>query len=82
MAEGWINLFVNAQNAGNKPHYSGYLKIDGVDHEFALWPAKEGKKGFTGKYKPRQTKQSKPEKSATDEAYDKIAKALDTEIPF
>jgi hypothetical protein len=57
MAEGYINLFVQDDYAGtNRPHYKGFLKIDGVEHEFALWPAREGKKGFSGKYKPKQAK--------------------------
>lgn len=52
--EGYINLFLNEHEGTNRPHYKGYLKIDGVDHEFALWPAKDRKKGFTGKYKLKQ----------------------------
>lgn len=55
MAEGYLNLFINDyhQDGDNKPHYKGFLKIDGVEHEFALWPNKDGKKGFSGKYKPK-----------------------------
>lgn len=56
MSEGYINLFQNTDISGKKPHFKGYIKIDGVDHEFALWPAKDGKKGFSGKYKPKQEK--------------------------
>ena len=57
--EGYVNLFVQENVSGtNRPHYKGYLKIDGVDHEFALWPNKDGKQGFSGKYKPVTPKES------------------------
>jgi len=51
--EGYINLFVQDNTENRRPHFKGFLKIDGVDHEFALWPAENGKKGFSGKYKPK-----------------------------
>ena len=54
MSEGYVNLFQNEHEGTNRPHYKGYIKIDGVDHEFALWPNKDGKKGYSGKYKPKQ----------------------------
>jgi len=61
MSEGYITLFVNAdgmnQPSSKKPHYKGFIKIEGVDHEFALWPAKDDKKGFSGKYKPKGQQQ-------------------------
>ena len=58
MPEGYVNLFEQQDYAGtNRPHFKGFLKIDGVEHEFALWPAREGKKGYSGKYKPKQPKQ-------------------------
>jgi hypothetical protein len=76
--EGYVNLFENSDKTGNKPHFKGYLKIDGVDHEFALWPAKEGKKGFSGKYKVKAEKEAKPEeKSAPKATFDDSQ-----EIPF
>jgi hypothetical protein len=55
--EGYINLFINdyKSDGDNKPNFKGYLKIDGVDHEFALWPNREGKQGYSGKYKPKNT---------------------------
>ena len=89
MAEEYINLFPQDDYAGtNRPHYKGFLKIDGVDHEFALWPAKEGKKGFSGKYKPKQAKQQ--ESSATGAIVEEAKKQfpgakevpLDDPIPF
>lgn len=49
--EGYINLFVVEDTQNNRPHYRGNLKIDGVKHEFALWPNRDGKQGFSGKYK-------------------------------
>lgn len=52
--EGYINLFLNEHEGTNRPHYKLLFKIDGVDHEAALWPQKDGKKGFTGKYKLKQ----------------------------
>lgn len=85
MAEGYVNLFLNEHEGTNRPHYKGYFKIDGVDHEFALWPVKEGKKGFSGKYKPKQAgpEQSNPE---IDAAYAKVESAINQddkqEIPF
>ena len=51
MSEGYINLFMCDDTSGNKPTFKGFMKIEGVDHEFALWPNKNGKKGFSGKYK-------------------------------
>lgn len=56
MSEGYVNLFICDDTSGNKPSFKGFFKIDGVDHEFALWPAKDGKKGFSGKYKPKENK--------------------------
>jgi hypothetical protein len=52
--EGYVNLFSNEHEGTNKPHFKGFIKIDGIEHEFALWPNKDGKKGFSGKYKPKQ----------------------------
>lgn len=86
MSEGYVNLFVNEDTSGKKPHFKGYLKIDGVDHEFALWPAKDGKKGFSGKYKVREARAIQTKD--TDAAYAQVAAALkpaqtlDDEIPF
>lgn len=54
MSEGYVNLFANEHEGTNRPHFKGYIKIEGVDHEFALWPNKDGKKGYSGKYKPKQ----------------------------
>ena len=80
MAEGYMSLFVQEDFAGtNRPHYKGYIKIDDVDHEFALWPAKEGKKGFTGKYKPKQIKDT--ESSIVKEAK-KIFPGAEVKRPF
>ncbi len=70
MAEGYVNLFENDWAGTNRPHFKGYIKIDGVDHEFALWPQKDGKKGYTGKYKPKQQKET----SATGAIVDEVKK--------
>jgi hypothetical protein len=58
MAEGYLNLFINDyhKDGDNKPHYRALFKIDGVQHEAALWPAKDGKQGFSGKFKPQEEK--------------------------
>ncbi len=80
MSEGYITLFDNTPAEGNRPHYKGYLKIDGVEHEFALWPAKDGKKGFSGKYKPREAREVPP--AAKQEIVKLQATVLDDEIPF
>ncbi len=98
MAEGYVNLFLNEHEGTNKPHYKGYFKIDGVDHEFALWPAKEGKKGYSGKYKPKVPKEvdSNVTQADADKAWADADKKLqpaktvepqsnfepDSEIPF
>lgn len=76
--EGYMNLFLNEHEGTNRPHYKLIFKIDGVDHEAALWPAKEGKKGFTGKYKPKQPKEEDSNVTQADaqEAWDKAKTAL------
>jgi hypothetical protein len=81
MTEGYVNLFIQEDYAGtNRPHYKGFMKIDGVDHEFALWPNREGKKGFSGKYKPKQfVEPSEPAPQPVEAAPNAAA---DSEIPF
>ena len=80
--EGYVNLFDNRPVEGNKPAFKGYFKIDGVEHEFALWAAKDGKKGFSGKYKPKEAKQT-PHNEAKANAYDPQPVDLDGDsIPF
>jgi hypothetical protein len=70
--EGFIDLYQNDDTSGNRPHFRGFLKIDGVKHEFALWPAKEGRKGYSGKYKPHTERQAPVEKPVT----------IDDGVPF
>ena len=65
MAEGYINLFLNEHEGTNRPHYKLSFKIDGVDHEAALWPNREGKAGFSGKYKPKGESAPRQESVAT-----------------
>lgn len=89
--EGYLNLFANSDTSNNKPHFKGFLKIDGVEHEFALWPSKSGK-GFSGKYKPKgiitpetQALLDEQRRQAdTDKAYDEIKRQMPItdEIPF
>lgn len=71
MAEGYVNLFENEWDGTNRPHFKGYLKIDGVDHEFALWPAKEGKKGYSGKFKPKEARPSEESANPAEAALKK-----------
>lgn len=53
MAEGKINIFECDDKTNNKPHFKGYITIDDVVHQVAMWPAKTGR-GFSGTYKPKQ----------------------------
>lgn len=96
--EGYINLFDNNYSEGsNRPHFKGFLKIDGIEHEFALWPNREGKSGYSGKYKPKQPKEpvSNVTQSDADKVWEQAQQALqpkkesvaintllDDEIPF
>lgn len=75
MAEGWVNLFTNEHEGTNRPHFKGTFKIGGDWHEFALWPAKEGKTGYSGKYKPKQLK-AEPQQSDTDKAFAELEKKM------
>lgn len=80
MVEGYVNLFENEHAGTNRPHFKGYMKIDGVDHEFALWPAKEGKKGYSGKFKPKEIKADDQTKAQS--IVDEARKVFDDPIPF
>lgn len=82
MSEGYITLLPLIPE-GTKPFYRGFIKIDGVDHEFALWPAKDGKKGFVGKYKPKEDRPSSPQKrEVSPETQKDLDKLYGEEIPF
>lgn len=91
MSEFYINLFAQEDYAGtNRPHFRATLKIDGVDHECALWPNKDGKKGFSGKAKPK-VPYVKPQESVETGALEEVqrhfpgAKAVEDDgdlIPF
>lgn len=68
MPTGYVNLFQNdTSDNDKKPIFKGYLKIDGVDHEFALWKAKDGKKGYSGKYGPKAAKEAPKQPALDDE---------------
>ena len=84
MAEGYLNLFVQEDYAGtNRPHYKGFFKIDGIDHEFALWPNREGKKGFSGKFKPKELHGQPLADAIIEKAKEVFAvKEDESEIPF
>lgn len=80
MSEFWINLFHNEKKEGNRPHFKALFKIEGVDYECSFWPAKEGKKGYSGKAKPKEAYVT-PETIAP-ETKQAVAAILDDEIPF
>ncbi len=89
MAEFYINLFEQQDYAGtNKPHYKALFKIDGVEHECAFWPNKDGKKGLSGKAKPKVPYAKPQESTATGAIVDEVKKVFpgateaDSEIPF
>lgn len=89
MAEFYINLFEQEDYAGiNRPHFKALFKIDGVEHECAFWPNKDGKKGLSGKAKPKVPYMKAQESAATGVIVDEVKKvfpgatAIDDEIPF
>jgi len=59
MAEGKINFYACEDTSNKKPHFRGFIEIDGKVNEFAAWPAKSGK-GFSGRHKPKQGKPEAP----------------------
>lgn len=81
--EGYVNLFDNEHDGTNRPHFKGYIKIDGIDHEFALWPNKDGKKGYSGKYKPKASVAEK-QNSMADAIKEQFpgASDLNDPVPF
>lgn len=50
--EGFIDIFECEDKSGKKPHFKGYIKINGENHEFAVWPSQKHR-GYSGKYKPK-----------------------------
>lgn len=83
--EFFVNLFESDDKTGKRPHYKILCRIDGVEHECALWPAKEGKKGFTGKMKPKEARVTEHSEAKAN-AYqpEQVSSALDDDqsIPF
>jgi hypothetical protein len=54
MAEFYINLFEQEDYAGtNRPHFKARFKLDDIEYECPFWPNKDGKKGLSGKAKPK-----------------------------
>lgn len=67
MLEGKINFYASEDTSNNKPHFKGFIDIGGKVHEFAVWPAKNGK-GWSGRYKEKAPLVAKePPKEAADE---------------
>lgn len=54
--EGKLNFREQEDKSGKKPHFKGFITIDGEEHEFAAWPAKNGN-GFSGNFKPKQERE-------------------------
>lgn len=86
--EGYLNLYENEDRSGNRPHFKATFKIGEVWHEAALWPAREGKKGFSGKYKAQGKAVSKETQAELEKLYQEptpptvTSTLLDDEIPF
>jgi hypothetical protein len=84
--EFFINLFDNRPAEGKRPHFTILCRIDGVEHECALWPAKDGKKGFSGKLKPKEARVSQHSEAKANayqpEPAPSAGALLDDEIPF
>lgn len=77
--EGYIDLFVQDDTSGNKPHFKGFIKINGEKLEFACWPARSGKRGvYSGKVKPEQVREHREEQRPQTHQ----SPPLDDEIPF
>lgn len=85
--EGKISLFEQTDKSGKRPHFKGYLTIDGQDHEYALWPAKSGN-GFSGQYRPKgvrptQERVIEPEtRQQIDALKESVKPSFDDEIPY
>jgi hypothetical protein len=60
MAEGPIVIIPMEDVSGKKPHFRGFLRINGEDHELSAWPALNGGKGFSGSFKPKGSRKAKP----------------------
>lgn len=76
--EGFIDLFVQDNTEGKKPHFKGFIKINGERFEFACWPAKSGKRGvYSGKVKPAQERNQAPQEQSPGGYL-----GLDDDIPF
>ncbi len=67
--EFYINLYEQNDKSGNRPHYRALMRIDGVQHECAFWPNKDGKAGFSGKTKVKEAKEQTPHNEAKANAY-------------
>lgn len=82
MSEGKINFYQCDDTSGNKPHYRGYVEIDGVVHELAVWPAKNGK-GFSGQYRPKGERGAVNAQAASPQAATPVSDVVDDDlIPF
>ena len=57
-SSGFIDIFVNDNPEGNRPHIKGFVKINGEKLEFAAWPARSGKPGvYSGKVQPERPRE-------------------------
>jgi len=58
--EFYINLFQQEDTSNNRPHFRALMTIDGVKHECAIWPNKDGKQGYSGKVKVKEEYTPRP----------------------
>lgn len=72
MQDGQIFINENDRKTDKHPSLKGKCMIDGVEYEFAAWPAKSGRAGsYSGKIKVRQAAPPPPQDNQ-----------MDDEIPF
>ena len=81
--EMWLNLFEQDDKTGKKPHFKILCRdAEGVEHEAAFWPAKEGKKGYSGKLMPKEAYNPTPHNEAKANAFQPEHDVPAEEIPF
>lgn len=62
-----ITILQQQNPEGNRPHFKGFITLDGKEYEFGAWPSKSGKAGvFSGTLKPKTAKEA----------------PVETEVPF
>jgi hypothetical protein len=79
-----INVYMVNNPKERAPHIKGFITINGVVHEVALWPAKNGKDGsYSGNFKPKQDTPTPHNQSKSDGYAPKPANDfVEDSIPF